>query len=82
VNAVLPAVVAFRVSLYESDSTVPAVFKDADNRVGGVVSPATVELFVTATSENANASLPSESWTATFDVDEFDAGAIYETETI
>jgi hypothetical protein len=68
-------VVAFRVSLYESDNTVPVLFTEADSNVGATESPGTVELFVTATFENANASLPSASCTATFDVDEFDAGA-------
>ena len=60
-NAVLSAVVAFRVSLYERDSTVPAVFSDAESKVGAVVSPAMVELFVTAELVNARASLPRES---------------------
>ena len=70
------AVVAFRVSLYESDNTVPVLFTEAETSVGATESPGTVELFVTATFENANASLPAVSCTATFDVDAFDTGAL------
>ena len=76
------AVVAFSVSLYASDNTVPAVFNDAESSVGAVVSPGTVELFVTAVFVNARASLPTLSCTAIFDVALFEAGARYETVTV
>jgi hypothetical protein len=82
VYAELGAVVAFSVSLYESDSTVPAVFNDAEINVGAVISPAIDELFVTAVFVNARASLPTESCTAIFEVALFDAGAAYETVTV
>jgi hypothetical protein len=82
VKSDVEAVVAFSVSLYASDSTVPAVFNDAETSVGAVTSPGTVELFVTAVFVNARASLPTESCTAIFDVALFEAGARYETVTV
>ena len=60
----------------------PAVFNDAESKVGAVVSPGTVELFVTAVFVNARASLPAVSCTAIFDVALFEAGAVYETVTV
>jgi hypothetical protein len=55
------AVVTFSVSSYESDNTSPVLFTEADSSVGATESPGSVELFVTATFENANASFPSAS---------------------
>jgi hypothetical protein len=82
VKSDVEAVVVFSVSLYARDNTVPAVFNDAESNVGAVVSPGTVELFVTAVFVNARASLPTESCTAMFDVALFEAGAAYENVTV
>jgi hypothetical protein len=82
VNELAEAVVALRVSLYDSDNTFPEVLNDAESNVGGVTSPTTVELFVTALSVNASASLPKVSWTAKFVVELSIGGATYDTVTV
>jgi hypothetical protein len=74
-KSVAKAVVAFNVSSYARDKTVPVVFNEADNSVGAVVSPTTVELFVTGDSVNEIASLPAASCTAALLVAEFGVGA-------
>ena len=82
VKSVLAAVVLPRFSSYVNVNVVPAVFTAADWNVGAVVSPATVEPFVTGKFVIESKSVPELSCTALLVVDVSGVGAAYEIVTI